>query len=407
MLHAFRKSPMKIRRSPSILAAASLAAVLISIAAEAGAVASAELYQNQTYTYGRFEARVRFAAGDGVISSFFLWKPGSEVAGTFWNELDFEKLGADCRLQTNPLYGAPVVDHSAIASVEGDLCGEYHTYAFEWTPSYIAYLVDGVEVRRDGAETAAAFAENAAAGMQIHFNIWPGDATFGGNFDAALLPVQQYISWVQYSSFADGAFTFEWREELDGATLPSGWAVGNWASPKNLSTHQPANVAFTSGVGVLSLTADGATGFAGTPPADPAAGSDPGSAPGEGAGGAASAGGAAAAPAPSETSGGASSGGASTGAGVAGSSNSPDAAGGASASGVAGTSASAAGAGSSSTPPAASPSDSSDGGCSLAGRSSPSPRRALELALVGAALVVRQWRRRPEKARSRPPGAPR
>jgi hypothetical protein len=242
--------------------------MLLSVAADASAVASAELYQNQTYTYGRFEARVRFAAGDGVISSFFLWKPGSEVAGTFWNELDFEKLGADCHLQTNPLYGAPVVDHSEVEVLDGDLCGEYHTYTFEWTPTYIAYLVDGVEVRRDQGEAADAFAVNAATGMQIHFNVWPGDATFGGNFDPAILPIQQYIGWVQYSSYADGAFTLDWREEFDGPTLPTGWAVGNWASPKALSTHQPANVAFTGGFSVLSLTADDATGFTGTPPLD-------------------------------------------------------------------------------------------------------------------------------------------
>lgn len=245
-----------------------LVAVLVTAATEAGAVASAELYQNQTYTYGRFEARVRFAAGDGVISSFFLWKPGSEVPGTFWNELDFEKLGADCRLQTNPLYGLPVVDHSRIESVEGDPCGEYHTYTFEWTPTYIAYLVDGVELRRDGEEAATAFTQNAASGMQIHFNIWPGDATFGGNFDANILPVQQYISWVQYSSFSAGEFTLAWREEFDGPTLPSGWAVGTWPSPKSLSTHQPVNVSFSSGVAILSLTADEATGFAGAPPPD-------------------------------------------------------------------------------------------------------------------------------------------
>jgi hypothetical protein len=85
-----------------------LVLVPLTVASAASAVSSAELYQNQTYTYGRFEARIQFAAGDGVISSFFLWKPGSEMAGTFWNELDFEKLGADCRLQTNPLYGLPV-----------------------------------------------------------------------------------------------------------------------------------------------------------------------------------------------------------------------------------------------------------------------------------------------------------
>jgi endo-1,3-1,4-beta-glycanase ExoK len=279
-----------------------LVPMLLSLAAQARAVASAELYQNQTYTYGRFEARVRFAAGDGVISSFFLWKPGSEVAGTFWNELDFEKLGADCHLQTNPLYGAPVVDHSEIASLDADLCGEYHTYTFEWTPTYIAYLVDGVEVRRDEGETAEAFAVNASSGMQIHFNVWPGDATFGGNFDPAILPIQQYIGWVQYSSFSEGAFTLAWREEFDGPTLPSGWALGNWASPKNLSTHQPANAAFTGGFGVLSLTADDATGFTGTPPVDP--GADGASNADGGAGASAGAGGAPPAQGPSAGAGG-------------------------------------------------------------------------------------------------------
>ncbi len=251
-------------------------ALALSSAAPAHAVSSAELYQSQTYTYGRFEARIQFAAGDGVVSSFFLWKPGSEVAGTFWNELDFEKLGADCRMQTNPLYGAPPADHGRIESVSSDLCAGYHTYAFEWTPAYIAWLIDGEEVRREEGASAAAFEQNAASGMQIHFNLWPGDATFGGNFDTAILPVHQYISWVQYSSFAGGTFTFQWREEFASGALPTGWALGSWASPKNYSTHAASNVGFTSHIAVLSLTADDAMGFAGLPPPDPAADSGSG-----------------------------------------------------------------------------------------------------------------------------------
>jgi MYXO-CTERM domain-containing protein len=262
-----------------LLFAGSLALAL-SVAAPARATSSAELYQNASYAYGRFEARIRFAAGEGVISSFFLWKPGSEVAGTFWNELDFEKLGADCRMQTNPLYGAPVADHGQIASGSGDLCGEYHTYAFEWSPTYIAWQIDGVEIRREAGEVAAAFVQNAASGMQIHFNLWPGDATFGGNFDPASLPVQQYISWVQYSSFENGNFALQWREDFTGGALPSGWAVGNWASPKNLSMHAPANVSFKSDLAVLSLTADDATGFAGEPPRDDVSDSGTGGAAG-------------------------------------------------------------------------------------------------------------------------------
>jgi endo-1,3-1,4-beta-glycanase ExoK len=367
-----------------------LVPLMLTMAPEAGAVASAELYQNQTYTYGRFEARVRFAAGDGVISSFFLWKPGSEMPGTFWNELDFEKLGADCHLQTNPLYGLPVVDHSQIATLDADLCNEYHTYTFEWTPSYIAYLVDGVEVRRDVGETAAAFVANAASGMQIHFNIWPGDATFGGNFDPAILPIQQFISWVQYSSFENDAFTLEWREEFDGA-LPSGWALGNWASPKNLSTHQPANVTFTAGSSVLSLTADDATGFAGVPPPDPAAGVEPGPEPSMG--GAAGTGGGSDVPATGQIPGGGVVNGDAPGsAGGAGGVGSPGGSSG-EATGAAGTSA----AGPSAPGPSAAPSDarpaaSSNGSCSHAVSSTGRSSGAAWLALFGVALVA--WRRR-------------
>ncbi len=229
--------------------------------------ASAELYSTQPYLYGRFEARIRYAPGDGVVSSFFLWKEGSEIEGTFWNELDFEKIGPNCEVQTNALYGNPAAVHKGMYS-GSDLCSTYHDYLFEWTPTYIAWGIDGQEIRRDTGATADAFAQNASGGMTIHFNVWPGDQSFGGNYDPAILPVHQYISWVQYSSYNNGAFNLEWREEFDGGSLPSGWAVGDWGSPKNRSTHNPDNVGFVDGIGVLSLTTDSAIGTPSTVPAD-------------------------------------------------------------------------------------------------------------------------------------------
>jgi hypothetical protein len=235
----------------------------------AGATSSAELYTSSAYGYGRFEARVRFAAGDGVVSSFFLWKDGSEQPGTFWNELDDEKVGADCHLTTTAYYGNPAVAHSESPAVSGDLCGAYHTYAYEWTPDAIVWFVDGTEIRRETGATAQAYADNAAAGMQIHFNVWPGDASFGGNFSASILPVFEYVDWVQYSSYANGTFTLAWREDFTSAALPSGWLTGNWASAKNLSTHSAQNVNFVNGYAVLSLTADDATGAAGADPGPP------------------------------------------------------------------------------------------------------------------------------------------
>ncbi len=228
------------------------------------AVASGEFYTTASPGYGRFEARVRFAAGDGVVSSFFLWKDGSEIEGTFWNELDFEKVGADCHVETNAIFGNPPSNHSQSHPLDNP-CETYHTYAYEWTPDAIVWLVDGVEIRRETGPTAAAFAENAS-GMQLRFNVWPGDASFGGNFSPDILPVHQYVDWVQYSSYDGGSFTVEWREDFDSPTLPSGWATGNWPSPKNRSTHNPANVNIVDGHLVISLTADDALGPAGAMP---------------------------------------------------------------------------------------------------------------------------------------------
>jgi len=234
--------------------------------AAAATVQSAELYRTQAYFYGRFEARVRFAPGEGVISSFFLWKDGSSST-TSWNELDFEKFTAACKLQTN-IWTGTGTQSNQVQTPSFDVCGDYHTYAFEWTPDYIAWFIDGTQIRKVTGASVTEYTTNASQGMSMHFNVWVGNSSFGGTLDPSILPVQQYISWAQYSSYSDGAFQLQWREEFDGATIPSGFATGNWASPYNLSMHNPANVTFNSGIAVLSMTADGATGFSGTPPAD-------------------------------------------------------------------------------------------------------------------------------------------
>lgn len=251
---------------PIVLGAAS------TMTSTAFAVKSAELYRTTPETYGKFEARVQFAGGDGVVGSFFLWKDGSEMEDIFWNELDFEKVGADCELKTNAFYGLPERVNSDDGYGFTGLCEGYHTYGYEWTPEYIAWIVDGTEIRRDTGATATAYAENATEGMQFRFNVWPGDATFGGNFSEASLPVHQYVSWAQYSAYtpgegADGSdFTLSWREEFDA--LPSDWTLATWDSPKGLSIHSIQNASFVDGIAVLSLTLDAAPGFAGKPPAD-------------------------------------------------------------------------------------------------------------------------------------------
>ena len=230
------------------------------------AVQSAELYYSTAYFYGRFEARIQYAPGDGVVSSFFLYK--ETTSSSSWNELDYEKLNTDCRMQTNAWTGASV-QHTQINAMPGAICTGYHTYALEWTPTYISWAVDGCEIRRETGAIPADYVANASGGMRIHFNTWEGDASFGGTLNSSILPVHEYISWVQYSSYVNGAFQLQWREEFDRSGVPSGWGLGNWASPMGLSTHNSANVSFINGIAILSMTSDGATGYSGTPPTDP------------------------------------------------------------------------------------------------------------------------------------------
>jgi hypothetical protein len=100
--------------------------------------------------------------------------------------------------------------------------------------------------------------------MQIRFNIWPGDASFGGVFDPSILPVYLYVDWVQYSSYTNGTFELAWREDFTADTAPAGWIMGNWDSPKGLSTHSPNNVSFADGNAILALTDDAGQGTGGT-----------------------------------------------------------------------------------------------------------------------------------------------
>lgn len=237
------------------------------------AVSGAELFTVDSWRYGKFEARVRFAPSDGVVSSFFLWKPDSEMEDVYWNEVDIEKVGL-CEYATNVFWGIPESQTPQKIETGRDVCGEWHTHTIEWTPESIVWRLDGEELRRIEGEIAAGFEANAPEGMQIRFNLWVGTPDFGGIWSDESLPDYQYIHWVTYSAYTPGAgdensdFTFEWREDFDGDQLPAAWATGSWESPLGQSQHAPENVVFRDGVAILALTADDALGFEGTPPAD-------------------------------------------------------------------------------------------------------------------------------------------
>src|SRR6185503_3651458 len=111
-------------------------------------------------------------------------------------------IEAGCALQINSIFGMPSANHANRVDVAAAApCASYHTYTFEWTPDHVTWSIDGREVRRDTGAAAAAYADNATRGMEVHFNIWPGNTSFGGAFSPSVLPVREYISWVSYAAY--------------------------------------------------------------------------------------------------------------------------------------------------------------------------------------------------------------
>lgn len=116
----------------------------------------AEIFTKETFKYGRFEAKMKMACASGCISSMFLYYNNSDKGGTYqWNELDIEILGKNPKaFQSNIITGSKSkqVTSEQIHSLPYATNGDYHVYVMEWTPEYVLWTVDGVEMRRTVAQ---------------------------------------------------------------------------------------------------------------------------------------------------------------------------------------------------------------------------------------------------------------
>lgn len=226
-----------------------------------------ELYSSQAYLYGRIEVRMRMSRGSGLLSTFFTYKNGSEVAGTFWEEIDIEVFGKEDAVgwQSNIITGQGTRTTSEqVHTHPFSLADGYHTYTLEWTPDYVAWALDGVEVRR----TTGGQVGDLRNPQSLRFNTWIAEATdWVGPFDAAVLPQYQYVNWISYSRYEGGQFVQEWRDDFDGLD-GARWARADWTFAENLADFDPNNVVVRDGTLVLALTREGATGFNGTVPPD-------------------------------------------------------------------------------------------------------------------------------------------
>src|SRR6478672_13649153 len=234
--------------------------------AEAKAYKGAEVYTVQSALNGRIEVRMRMIRGSALLSTFFTYKNGSEIAGTAWEETDIEVLGkSDAKTwQSNLITGNPRMTSEQLYTATSSLADSYHTYTLEWTPEYVSWSFDGTMVRK----TEGGQASNLINPETLRFNAWASDASgWAGALDEAALPAYQFVNWIKYYRYDSGQFVLDWTDEFDSFDATR-WAAGNWTFDGNLVDFDPTNAVVQDGTLILAITKEGATGFTGTVPVD-------------------------------------------------------------------------------------------------------------------------------------------
>ena len=268
------------------LAGIGLGALLLSSVAGAKDYKSGELETSRRYGFGAFEARIRAAKGPGVISTFFLWRPGSEQAPSIpWHEIDFEMGQASGDYQTQvmtpganpPLYRT---EHAVAHMLPYRAYQGYFTYRIEWTPDYIAFFVDGKEVRRetDKVEFAPMFLKDASGDtpsserMELRTGVWPGDNNgWAGPFDGTTVPTGHFVDYVKvwdYTPNQTNKFATVLLDEQFNSLNYNVWYPAQWTFEFSASDYISQNLGVRDGRLVAMLTTSAGQGILQTPPAD-------------------------------------------------------------------------------------------------------------------------------------------
>jgi len=259
--------PDKLKTAATFSGTILAAWLATTAAAEAKPYKGAEVYSRNTYLYGRIEMRMRMIKGGGLLSTFFTYKNGSEIAGAFWEEIDIEVLGKDNAMtwQSNIVSGQPRETSEQIHRAASSLADDYHTYTLEWTPNYVSWALDGVQVRK----TEGGQVSQLTSPESFRFNVWSSENVgWVGEFDEASLPAYQFVNWIKYYRYDNGNFVLDWTDNFD--TFDNNrWLRGTWTFESNRVDFQPANAVVQDGVLVLAITKEGTAGFSGTVPRDP------------------------------------------------------------------------------------------------------------------------------------------
>lgn len=150
--------------------------------------------------YGRFEARLKFPAGQGLWPAF--WLLGSNIKEVSWpacGEIDIMEIaGSQPSITIGSVHGTNL-NRTVNYQLRGaKLSDAFHVYALEWTPDSVRWLVDDTAYQTFTREqiTAAGMSWGLDHPFFILLNLAVGGIFDGPPGKATKFPVQFYVDRV-------------------------------------------------------------------------------------------------------------------------------------------------------------------------------------------------------------------
>lgn len=173
-----------------------------------GHIYSGRVYAKKTegWTYGYFEASIMLPQGKGTWPAWWMMPANNDYSANPWpgcGEIDImEEVGVDANQVSSTIHCTKynntntAIEHYSMFLPTAE--SAYHVYACEWTPEYIAFLVDGVEkLRYTNDHTGKAQWPFDVPFYPILNLAWGGD--WGGykGVDNTALPVTMSVDYVR------------------------------------------------------------------------------------------------------------------------------------------------------------------------------------------------------------------
>lgn len=160
---------------------------------------SGALASVQEFRYGRFEVEAKAAAGGGLVTGFFLHRSAPK------QEVDIEWTGdSPCTMLANVYFnpgdeGAPVAfgyrGSPCRIELGFDATEEFHSYAIEWRPGAIRWMVDGIVVHERASWSPTPIPHLP---MRLHANLWaPRSQALAGRLEGSALPATAHLRNVE------------------------------------------------------------------------------------------------------------------------------------------------------------------------------------------------------------------